>query len=117
MRGSRGVGQGSPTTPAKSQKIKGFFAKLVRITLKTTSHQASIHYRVIICTPAKRDSSIGRASAFGAGGRGFESRPHHTKSEKNGTSSSLADARINGVVLGRMSKTGKYLLKVIVMSQ
>ena len=25
------------------------------------------------------DSSVGRATAFGAGGRGFESRPHHTK--------------------------------------
>ena len=38
---------------------------------------------------------------FGAGGGGFESRPHHTKGVKNGTSSSLADARIKGVVLGR----------------
>ena len=28
-------------------------------------------------------------------------RPHHTKGVKNGTSSSLADARIKGVVLGR----------------
>ena len=56
------------------------------------------------------DSSVGRASAFGAGGRGFESRPHHTKGVKNGTSSSLADARIKGVVLGRKSEAGKYLL-------
>ena len=47
------------------------------------------------------DSSVGRASAFGAGGRGFESRLHHTKGVKNGTSSSLADARMKGVVLGR----------------
>ena len=47
------------------------------------------------------DSSVGRASAFGAGGRGFESRPHHTKGVKNGTSSSLAGARMKGVVLGR----------------
>ena len=36
---------------------------------------------------------------------------------KNGTSSSLADARIKGVVLGRKSKAGRYLLKDIVMSQ
>ena len=28
------------------------------------------------------DSSVGRASAFGAGGRGFKSRPHHTKGVK-----------------------------------
>ena len=28
------------------------------------------------------DSSVGRASAFGAGGRGFESRLHHTKGVK-----------------------------------
>ena len=40
------------------------------------------------------DSSVGRASAFGAGGRGFESWPHHTKGVKNSTSSSLADACI-----------------------
>ena len=36
-------------------------------------------------------SSLGRASAFGAEGRGFESGPHHTKGIKNGTSSSLAE--------------------------
>ena len=47
------------------------------------------------------DSSVCRASAFGEEGRGFKSRPHHTKGVKNGTSSSLADARIKGVVLGR----------------
>ena len=44
-----------------------------------------------------RDSSVGRVSAFGAGGRGFIFRPHHTKGVKNGTSSSLADARIKGL--------------------
>ena len=37
--------------------------------------------------------------------------PHHTKGVKNGTSSSLADARIKWVLLGRSSKAGKYLLK------
>ena len=47
------------------------------------------------------DSSVSRASAFGAGGRGLESWPHKTYGVKNGTSSSLADARIKGVVLGR----------------
>ena len=35
---------------------------------------------------------------------------------QNGTSSSLADAHKKGVVLGRLSKAGKYLLN-IVMSQ
>ena len=45
--------------------------------------------------------SVGRESAFGAGGRGFQSRPHHTKGVKNGTSSSFAGAHIKGVVLGR----------------
>ena len=44
------------------------------------------------------DSSVGRASAFGGGGCGFES---YTKGVKNGTSSSLAGACIKGVVLGR----------------
>ena len=47
------------------------------------------------------ESSVGRTSAFGVGGCGFESRSHHTKGVKNGTSSSLADARIKWVVLGR----------------
>ena len=37
------------------------------------------------------DSSVGRVSAFGAGGRGFESRVHYAKGVKNGTSSSLAE--------------------------
>ena len=49
-------------------------------------------------------SSVGRASAFGMGGRRFESWPHHTKGVKNGTSSSLADTGIKGVVLGRLGK-------------
>ena len=55
----------------------------------------------ICCEFYRLDSSVGRASAFRVGGRGFESRPHHTKGVKNGTSSSLADARIKLVVLGR----------------
>ena len=42
-----------------------------------------------------------RLSASLAIGRGFESRPRHTKGVKNGTSSSLADARIKMVVLQR----------------
>ena len=45
--------------------------------------------------------SVGRASAFGAGGPGFESEPHDIKGIKDGTSSSLAEARIKRVVLGR----------------
>ena len=48
------------------------------------------------------DSSVGRASAFGAGGHEFESGVHHyINGVKNGTSSSLAEARIKEVVLGR----------------
>ena len=51
---------------------------------------------------ARPDSSVGRAPAFRAGGRGFESQPHHTKGvKKNGISRSLADTGIKGVVLGR----------------
>ena len=56
---------------------------------------------ILDCVFYRPDSSVGRAYAFGAGGRGFESRPHNTKGVKTGTSSSLADARIKGVVLGR----------------
>ena len=44
------------------------------------------------------DSSVGRASAFIAVGRGLESRSHQTKGVKDGTSSSLADARIKKVL-------------------
>ena len=36
------------------------------------------------------DSSSGRASASGAGGRRFETRPRHTKGVKNGTSGYIA---------------------------
>ena len=43
------------------------------------------------------DSSVDRASASGAGGCGFESRPHHTKGVKNGTRSSLADDALKGL--------------------
>ena len=39
------------------------------------------------------DSLVVRASASGAVGRGFAPRPGHTKGGKNGTGSSLADAR------------------------
>ena len=62
---------------------------LMIITLKGTIFQISKLYRPEI--------SVDRASAFGAGGRGFKSRPQHTKGVKNGTSSSLADARIRKI--------------------
>ena len=39
------------------------------------------------------DSLVVRASASGSEGRGFAPRPRHTKGVKNGTGSSLADAR------------------------
>ena len=42
------------------------------------------------------DSLVVRASASGAVDRGFAPRSRHTKGVKNGTSSSLADARIKG---------------------
>ena len=44
--------------------------------------------RIIIYTGP--DGAKGRASASGAGGREFESRPRHTKGVKNGTSGYLA---------------------------
>ena len=62
------------------------------------------------------DSSTGRASASGSGGRRFDPRPRHTKGVKNGTGSSLADARNKRVVPGRYKKAGKYLLRIFVMS-
>ena len=57
-------------------------------------------------------SLVVRASASG---RGFAPRPRHTKVDRNGTSSSLADARNKRVVPGRYKKAGVYSL--LVMSQ
>ena len=61
------------------------------------------------------DSLVVRASTSGSEGRGFGPRPRHTKGVKNGTGSSLADARNKRVVLGRYKNAGRYLL--LVMSQ
>ena len=61
------------------------------------------------------DSLVVRASALGAVGRGFAPWPHHTKGDKNGTGSSLADAPNKRVVPGRYKKAGGYPL--FVMSQ
>ena len=61
------------------------------------------------------DSLVVRASASGAVGRGFPPRPRHTNVDKNGTGSSLADARNKRVVPGRYKKAGGYPL--FIMSQ
>ena len=55
------------------------------------------------------DSLVVRASASGSEGRGFAPRPRHTKGVKNGTGSSLADARNKRVVPGRYKNAGRYL--------
>ena len=60
-------------------------------------------------------TAVVRASASGLEGCGFAPRPRHTKGVKNGTGSSLADARNKRVVLGRYKNAGRYLL--LVMSQ
>ena len=61
------------------------------------------------------DSLVVRASASGAVEFGFAPQPGHTKGGKNGTGSSLADARNKRVVPGRYKKAGGYSL--LVMSQ
>ena len=61
------------------------------------------------------DSLVVRAPASGAVGRGFAPRSRHTKGGKNGTGSSLADARNKRAVPGRYKKAGGYL--ILVMSQ
>ena len=61
------------------------------------------------------NSLVVRASASGSEGRGFAPRPRHTKGVKNGTGSSLADARNKRVELGRYKNAGRYLL--LIMSQ
>ena len=58
------------------------------------SNELTLHY--------KESGQVGlRAYASGAVGHGFAPWPRHTKGVKNGTCSSLADARIKRVVLGR----------------
>ena len=60
-------------------------------------------------------SLVVRASASGTVGRGFAPRPRQTKGDKNGTGSSLANARNKRVVPGRYKKAGGY--SFLVMSQ
>ena len=84
-------------------KVK--FVDSERISLST-------RYMYLVTGP---DSLVVRASASGSEGRGFAPRPRHTKGVKNGTGSSLADARNKRVVLGRYKNAGRYLL--LVMSQ
>ena len=69
----------------------------------------------MVLASAGPDSLVVRESASGSEGRGFAPRSRHTKGVKNGTGSSLADARNKRVVLGRYKNAGKYLL--LVMSQ
>ena len=61
------------------------------------------------------DSSVVREYASGAIGRGLQLR--HTKGNKNGTGSFLADALNKRVVQGRYKKAAKNLLRIFVMSQ
>ena len=50
----------------------------------------SVHDLYTYCYINRSQWLRGRASASGAGGRGFKSRPRHTKGVKNGTSGYLA---------------------------
>ena len=81
-----------------------------------TISKVSTFYILFAIVHAGPDSSSGRASALGSGGRRFDPRPRHTKGVKKGTGSSLADARNKRVVPGRYKKAGKYLLRIFVMS-
>ena len=61
------------------------------------------------------DSSVVREYASGAVGRGLQLC--HTKGDKNGTGSFLANALNKRVVPGRYKKAAKNLLRIFVMSQ
>ena len=80
--------------------------------LKTTRQYAVL---VLAAHSTHPDSLVVTASASAAVGRGFAPGPRHTKGGKNGTGSSLADARNKRVVPGRYKKAGRYSL--LVMSQ
>ena len=59
-------------------------------------------------TRNRPNSLVVRASASGEVGRRFAPRPRHAKGGKNGTGSSLADARNKRVVPGRYKKAGVF---------
>ena len=50
--------------------------------------------------PTGPDSSVGRVSARGTGGQGFDPGPRHTKVVKNGTNCSSLGTQTYGVELG-----------------
>ena len=83
---------------------------------RTDDHCSSIFTFEQLLIYTGPDSSSDRASASGSEGRRLDPRPRHTKGVKNGTGSSLADARNKRVVPGRYKKAGKYLLRIFVMS-
>ena len=64
-----------------------------------------------LCRTLPETPKTGPAS--GMVGRGFAPRLRHTKGGKNGTGSSLADARNKRVVPGRYKKAGWYSLLVM----
>ena len=63
-----------------TSSVGNMLDKLEWPSLETHTTSSLTFYKVPI-------AQNGRASALGAGGRGFESRPRHTKGVKNGTSS------------------------------
>ena len=69
------------------------------------------YIRSTVWTFHRLDSSAGRSSAFGAVVGSNPAAAPYQRCKKWYYSSSLADARMKGVVLGRISKAGKYLLK------
>ena len=90
------------------EKMDDIFTKVregnafhVRVWLDNTENDLNQGYVYILVWCVSEltgpDSLVVRASALGAVGRGSR----HTKGIKNGTSNSLADARIKRVVLGR----------------
>ena len=84
-------------------------------TISSISSSVNQRLSVCFCVVTGPDSLVVRASASGMVGRGFAPRPRHTKGDKNGTGSSIADARNKRVVPGRYKKAGGYSL--LVMSQ
>ena len=68
---------------------------------------------MVVSAVVSPDTLVVRASASGAVGCGFLPLPRHTKGGKNGTGSSLADARNKRVVPGRYKEAGRYSLLVM----
>ena len=66
--------------PDHNRNYLGFFHGILWNQIPDDNETLTLHNMTL--TFDNPDNSAGKASTFGAGGRGFEFRPHHTKGVK-----------------------------------